>query len=334
MQPSNWGLRARGVATVLAQLLCGTASAQDDGARTYWKAMEGTNIVAFQYLPFAGDTFGSQVFDPVHYTYPVSRVQANLVMLTYGRHFTFLGQPSVFSTSLMGGNLDVESSQSPLGLGPAADFQQGAHGFGDPNAQLSVNLAGAPAIKSFYHISKYEPKAVLDIAVMGAFPIGEYDPDKVVNLGLNRWWTRVALPFTYHLGPFVPGYRASVEIIPSVMLFGSNDDVLGHTLANDPLYQLEAHVTRDFTARFFSSVDVLYRHGALSEIDGSEVAGELDILSAGFTLDYHVNDNVGLRVSYHSIVGGDSNLDGDMFRFGVNFGWHGLVEKIKKLQSH
>ena len=55
------------------------------------------------------------------------------------------------------------------------------------------------------------------------------------------------------------------------------------------------------------------------------------LLSAGFTLDYTVNDNVGLRVSYHSLVGGDSNLDGDMFRINVNFAWHPLIEKIKKL---
>ncbi len=334
MQRSNRGFRAGGVAAVLALLLCGTASAQDDGARAYWKAMDGTNIVAFQYLPFAGDSFGSQVFDPVHFTYPVSTVQANIAMLTYARHLTLFGKPAVFGVSLMGGNLAVDFSQSPLGVGPAADFQQAAHGFGDPSTQLSINLVGAPAIKSFYDITKYEPKAVLDIAVMGAVPIGEYDSDKVVNMGLNRWWTRVALPFTYHFGPFVPGYRKSIEIIPSVLLFGSNDDFLGHTLANDPLYQLEAHVTRDFTAKFFSSVDVLYRHGALSEIDGLKIAGELDMLSVGFTLDYSVHDNLGLRVSYHSIVGGDSNLDGDMFRFAVNFGWNGLVEKIKKLQSH
>jgi hypothetical protein len=69
----------------------------------------------------------------------------------------------------------------------------------------------------------------------------------------------------------------------------------------------------------------------LSKIDDGEVGGKLSLLSAGFTLDYYVNDNVGLRVSYHSLVGGGSDVEGDMFRLNVNFGWNALVEKIGKL---
>jgi hypothetical protein len=333
MQRSNRGFRAGGVAAVFALLLCGTASAQDDGPRAYWKALSGANVIAFQYLPFDGDSIDSQAFDPVHYIYPEAEFQANLFVLMYARHFTLFDRPAIFGATLLGGNLDVESFANPFDDAPDVGFKQAAHGFGDPGVQLTLNLFGAPAIRSFYDISKYEPKAVLDVSVLGSFPIGEYDPAKVVNIGLNRWWTRIGLPFTYHIGPITPGYRTSVEIVPSVFLFGSNNDFLGRTLDNDPLYQLEAHVTRDFTAHFFGSVDLLYRHGALSELDGMEVAEDLDIWSVGFTLDYTVNDNVGLRVSYHSVVGGDSSIDGDMFRIAVNFGWHGLVEKVKKLKG-
>ena len=107
---------------------------------------------------------------------------------------------------------------------------------------------------------------------------------------------------------------------------------MGSKLENDPLYQLEAHATRDFTSHFFGSVALLYRHGALAKINRIEVGEKLDLLSVGFTLDYAVTDNVGLRVSYHSLVGGDTDFDGDMFRINVNFGWHALVENMKKLE--
>lgn len=317
------------IVSVLTLLVCGMALAQDDGARTSWKAMDKTNIIAFQYLAFDGDSFGSKVFDPVHYVYPESEMQANIFLLTYLRHFTLFDRTAVFGATVLGGNLDVESFGSPLTGG--GDFKQAAHGFGDPIAQLTLNVFGAPAIRSFYDISKYEPKAVLDVSVLGSFPIGQYDSDRVVNMSLNRWWTRIAAPFTYHIGPFVPGYRTSVEFTPSVYLFGSNDDFVGRKLDNDPLYQLEAHITRDFTSKFFGSVDFLYRQGMLSKIDGNEEGGKLSLLSAGFTLDYHVNDNVGLRVSYHSLVGGGSNIEGDMFRLNVNFGWNALVEMVGKL---
>ena len=293
--------------------------------------MDGANVVAFQYLPFDGDTSNTRIFDPVHYTYPESQFQANLFLLTFARHFTLFDRTAVLGGSVLGGNVDVESEVNPFGVRPSASFKQAAHGFGDPVAQLTVNLAGAPAIRSLYDVSKYEPKAVLDLAVIGSIPIGEYDSDKVVNLGLNRWWTRIALLFTYHIGPYVPGYRTSIEVTPSVFVFGANDDFLGRTLENDPLYQIEGHVTRDFFAHSFGSFDVLYRNGARSEIDAVEFGEKLDILSAGFTLDYTANDNLGLRVSYHSIVAGGSNIDGDMFRINVNLGWHPLIENIKKL---
>ena len=331
MQRSNSRFRTQAALIIFTLLLCGTGWAQDDGARAYWKAMDGTNVIAFQYLPFDGDSFGSAAFDPVHYIYPESEFQANLFLLMYARHFTLFNRPASVGAMVLGGNLDIESFENPFDDGPGEGFKQSAHGFGDPAVQLTLNLFGAPALQSFYDLSKYEPKAVFDLAVLGSFPIGKYDSEKVVNLGLNRWWTRIAFPFTYHIGPFVPGYRTSIEFIPSVYLFGSNGDFMGRTLDNDPLYQLEAHVTRDFTRHFFGSVDFLYRHGMLSEIDDIEVPGKLSLLTAGFTLDYAVTDNVGLRVSYHTPVGGGSNIEGDMFRIGINFGWHSLVENYKKV---
>ena len=35
---------------VAVSLICGPAIAQDDGARTYWKGRNGTNVISFQYL--------------------------------------------------------------------------------------------------------------------------------------------------------------------------------------------------------------------------------------------------------------------------------------------
>ncbi len=121
--------------------------------------------------------------------------------------------------------------------------------------------------------------------------------------------------------------------MPSAFLFGPNDNFVGSELKNDPLLQLEAHVTRDFTRMFFGSVDLLYQHGALSTIDGTEAEEKLDVLAVGFTVDFEATDNFGVRFSYHSLVAGDSDIDGDMFRIMGYFGWNALVEKYKKLQG-
>ena len=317
------------VVAVLTLLTFKTAAAQDDGARSYWKALAGTNIVGFQYLPFNAVTLAPDAIDPVHYIYPEADVEGGLFFLNYSRHLSLWGRTATFSGFVMGGTLDAEY----LGGTPGIGLRQSSHGFGDPSVQLTVNLFGAPALPSFFVLGKYEPKAVLDIAILGAAPLGDYDEDRFVNIGLNRWWGRIALPFTYHFGPYVPGYRSSIEIIPSVFVFAPNNDFVGKEIENKPLYQVEAHVTRDFTSHFFCSVDLLYRHGALSTIDDLEAEEPMDALGVGFTLDFQASDNTGMRFSYHSLVGGDSEIDGDMVRIMGYFGWHALVENIKKLSE-
>jgi len=169
--------------------------------------------------------------------------------------------------------------------------------------------------------------------VMLALPVGEYDGNKLVNMGLNRWWGRLALPIKYHFGVFAPGYMSSFELTPSVWIFAENDDFLGQSLENDPLLQLEAHLTQDFTRTFFGSLDLLYRGGFQSEINSNEVGEKLDIGDLGFTLNFQASDNLFVRTTYSSNVFGDDNLDSSIIRLQLVYGWHRLTENSRKLTT-
>jgi hypothetical protein len=125
----------------------------------------------------------------------------------------------------------------------------------------------------------------------------------------------------------------SLEVTPSVWLFAENDDFMGQKLENEVMWQLEAHLTSDFTPNLWGSLDLLYRGGFQSEINGVEVGDELDIGDIGFTLNYQVNDNLGIRTGFSSNVFGDSDLDSSMVRLQFIFGWHRDNENIKKLQG-
>jgi hypothetical protein len=196
-----------------------------------------------------------------------------------------------------------------------------------------VNLFGTSPLISNVDLLNYEPTWTIDAAVMLAFPIGEYSDDKLVNLGLNRWWGRVAFPIKYHFGVFAPGYMSSFEVVPSVWLFAENDDFIGQKLENDPLWQLEAHLTHDFTRSFFGSLDLLYRGGFQSEINGIEVGEELDVGNIGFTLNFTATDNLAIRTSYMSNVFGDSDLDNSILRIQFVYAWNPPSENTKKLMK-
>jgi len=335
------GLPAFLATLVIILLYSGSAFAVDDGARAYWKGRAGTNGVSFQYLRLDLQATDSQQFAPGQYIYPNSDVEANIFIANYLRHLTLFNRPSSFSFGIAGGSVDVKANAKLPGdfvppditITPGVTFNQSASGYADPILQLDVNLFGTPPLKANFDLIDYEPTWTIDTAIMLALPIGQYDADKLVNLGQNRWFGRIAFPITYHFGVFSRGYMKSLEVTPSVWLFAENDDFLGQKLENEPMWQLEAHLTSDFTPNFWGSLDLLYRGGFQSEVDGVEVGDELDIGDIGFTLNYQVNDNLGIRTGFSSNVFGDSDLENSMVRLQFIFGWHRDNENMKKLQG-
>jgi hypothetical protein len=322
---------------IIILLFSGPALAVDDGARAYWKGRGGTNGVSFQYLRLDLQASETQQFAPGQYIYANADTEASIFIANYARHMTLFNRPSSLSLSVAGGDVDVDVSSAvagflPPGVSVGDSFSQSASGYADPSAQLVFNLFGTPPLKANFDLINYEPTWTLDTAVMLAFPIGEYDDDKLVNMGLNRWFGRVAFPFKYHFGAFTRGYMNSFELTPSVWFFAENDDFMGQKLENDPMWQLEAHLTHDFTPSFFGSLDLLYRSGFQSEIDGVELGDDLDIGNLGFTLSYQVTDNLAIRTGFSSNVFGDNDLDNSMVRMQFVYAWHRDMENIKKLQ--
>jgi hypothetical protein len=200
--------------------------------------------------------------------------------------------------------------------------------------EVGINLIGPKAMKSIPDLLRYEPKLSLDLIVDVAFPVGEYDSDQPLNLGQNRWYGRVGAPLVWQLGPWVPGRRTTLEVLPSVWFFSDNDDYVGHTLSTDPMFQLEGHLTRDFTEHFWGSVDATWMTGGKSSVNG--VGGDsLNNLGVGITLGYQINDNLSLTAGYMATVNDSdpTDLQMDGFRISITYGWHKVVEGQKRLKS-
>jgi len=324
--------------SVVISLICGRTIAQDDGARAYWKARAGTNVVSFQYLNMHLDASDAVQFDPSHFIYPSADADAEIFIASWARHLTLFNRPSSLSVNLVGGSVDVAFDTNlsppeflPPGFSLGTSFRQSASGYADPSVQLDVNLLGTPPLKAGFDLLNYEPTWTLDAAVMLGVPLGEYDDNKVVNLGLNRFYGRIAFPFKYHFGVFTPGYMSSLEVIASVWLFAENDDFVGQKLKNDPLWQLEAHWTHDFTRHFFGSIDLLYRNGFQSEINGVDVGSDVEIGDVGITLNFQVTDNLTVRTSLSSNVFGDKDIDNSLVRLQFVYMWHRAMQNMRKL---
>jgi Putative MetA-pathway of phenol degradation len=308
-------------AIALATLLPTLASAQVP-PRFYWKSLAGANAVPVIYQSLSGN---ANPLDPAHVVNPNANVDAEVVVAGYAKMLPLFDRTVT---------LAVLEPMGRISSDVGAASHQDTSGFGDPMVEVGINLLGPAAIKSIPDLLRYEPGFSLDVIMDVAFPIGQYDNDQTLNLGQNRWYGRVGAPIVWQLGQWIPGQRTTLEFLPSVWLFSDNDDYVGQTLETDPMFQLEAHLTRDFTEHFWASLDGTWMSGGKSSING--VAGEaLDNVGVGATLGYQINDNLSLTAGYMATVN-DSNptdLRMDGFRISFTYGWHKIVEGQKRLKS-
>jgi hypothetical protein len=251
-----------------------------------------------------------------------------LAIAGYGRTFTLFDRAAMLAVLLPMGNLSGEVTAA------GQTVAQTARGFGDPTVELDINLIGPKAQTNLADPLRYQPGFSLDLIVDLALPIGEYDDSRSLNLSQNRWYGRVGAPIVWQLGAWVPGRRTTLEFLPAVWLFGENDDYVGQTLETDPLFQLDAHLTRDFTEELWGALDGSWYQGGKASLDGVE--GEaLDNLAFGFTLGYQINENLGLTVGYKSTVAdsGPGDLQMDGFMVSLVAGWHQIVEGAGRLKG-
>jgi hypothetical protein len=213
-------------------------------------------------------------------------------------------------------------------------FNQSTSGFGDPMVEFNLNVIGPKAQRDIPDAMRYEPGFSVDLLADLAFPIGEYDSNQPLNLGQNRWYGRLGAPIIAQLGPWVPGRRTTLEFLPAVWLFGKNDNYVGQTLKTDPMFQLDAHLTRDLTEHLWASLDVAWYTGGRPTINGVE-GKKLNNLGFGLTAGYQINDNINLTASYMSTVNdnGPTDLRMDKFMFTLVFGWHPLLEGSRRLKG-
>ena len=291
--------------------------------RFYWKNLIGGNAVPLIYMDISGN---ANPLDGAQFVIPESNISASIALGGYARTFTLFNRPAMAAVLLPMGRVSGEGSLF------GKTFSQSTSGYGDPTLEFVIGLIGPPPIKNIPDAMRYEPGFSLDLLVDLIVPIGEYDEDEALNMGLNRWYGRVAAPIVWQLGSWVPGRRTTLEFLPSIWLYGDNNDFVGHQLSTDPKFQVEGHLTRDFHKHLWGSVDMNYVSGGKPSIDG--VSGEdLDMLGMGFTLGYHINDNIQLTAGYMASINDSAPTDlrMDMFKLSLVFGWHPLVEGMKRL---
>jgi hypothetical protein len=325
MKPMN-GLRLVVAAMLVLGVLGPLQMFGQPAPRFYWKSLSGANAVPIIVQSLSGNT---NPFDPSHLVTPGANFAATLALAGYVRMFSLGGRAASAAIILPMGRIAGEVNEDGLTL------SQQAAGYGDPMFEFVVNVIGPKAQKTLPDVLRYEPGFSLDLLADLAVPIGEYDSSQLLNLGQHRWYGRFGVPVVWQLSSWVPGRRTTLEFMPSVWLFGANNDYNGgQTLETDPAIELDVHLTRDLTEHLWASLDGVWYTGGKPTVNG--ISGEkLNNVGVGLSLGYLINENIVLLASYKStMLDKDStDLKMDVFMVSLVFGWHKIIEGSRRLQG-
>jgi hypothetical protein len=108
--------------------------------------------------------------------------------------------------------------------------ERNVSGLHDPLFRFSVNFYGSPAL-SVQEFANYQQDLINGAIVQVSAPLGQYDKEKLVNLGNSRWFVKPDMGISKTWGRF------TLELSAGAYFFTNNDDYLdGKTLKQDPLF--------------------------------------------------------------------------------------------------
>jgi hypothetical protein len=228
-----------------------TVSAQELEPRAYRVLPTGLHFAVMTYQFSSGNVLG----DP---TSPLQDldVDAHTFIASYLGSFGLFGRSASITVSVPYAFLSGSASFAGELI---ADSRSGAV---DSRARLAVNLIGGPAMTP-QEFASFRRGRSLGVSVTVQAPTGQYDPTRLVNFGSNRWAFKPEIGYASFRGRWV------FEAALGVWLFTDNPDFFGGgTRSQDPIGNLQGHVTYNFQNGIWLAASVNYFTGGRTSIDG------------------------------------------------------------------
>jgi hypothetical protein len=248
--------KAMFVGAIFQLLLVGSIEAQDLDSRHYVNLPSNQNFFRIAYGLASGG---------VNITPTLPLQDADLIIkggsIAYMRSLDLGGKSATFDAWMP---YFCASGSAVLDGAPR---ERSVCGNGDAKIRFTYNFIGAPAL-SLSEFVKQEKQIVVGTSVQVDVPTGQYNDDVLLNIGANRW---VIKP---EIGVSIPWREWSFEFSAGFRIFTDNEDYVGNSvLEQNPLYNLQFHVSRDLTPRQWVGISTnyffggeTYRNGTRSQI--------------------------------------------------------------------
>jgi len=295
-------LKSRPAALLIILFTAAPAVAGEIEPRSYVNTPVGVNFLLAGYVYSKGDlaTPGASPLKDAELT-------THSGVLAYARSLDVWGKS---------GKIDVVVPYTDLsgnGMVGGERRERNVTGFNDPRARFSVNFYGAPAL-SLAEFANYKQELLIGASVQVSAPLGQYDPDRLINLGNNRWFVKPDIGISRQWGDL------TLELATGAMFFTDNDDYFGgQKLEQDPLLISQFHLTYSAGRGIWAALSGNYDYGGRTTVDGGQKDDFQKNARLGVTLALPVNRNNSLKLyastAVHTTVGNDYDMYGAVWQY-------------------
>jgi hypothetical protein len=292
----GWLIGAVALAAVSAE-----THAQDLEPRAYANTPVGMNFLIAGYA-YSKGTVGTDASVPITDT----DIELDSAVLAYVRTLDLWGRSGKFDVILP---YTWAFGRAKLA---GQEHKREVSGLGDPKLRFSMLLYGGPAL-SLKDFADYKPDLIIGSSLEVTPPLGQYESDKLLNIGTNRWSFKPELGISKTLGP------VTLELATGVRFYTDNNNFLDvRTLQVKPVYSVQGHFIYAITQGIWLGLDGLYYGGGRAAIDGNK-GKRLENMRVGLTLALPINRYNSVKIygstGVYAKTGGEYDLVGIAWQF-------------------
>ena len=248
-----WALRLfPAVAAIATSCFPGVLFPQFTDPRTYTTGAVGVHSLEFDYAyARANASIDTSL------VVGSGTLELNKADLSYTRNFGLLGQFAWINATVPYASL--------TGSVPEENISGSSTGLGDSSLELAGLLIGGKAL-SAAQLATSKRTTSFGVSLTVTVPTGEYDAEKVLNLGTHRWTFKPEIGVSC---PFGPGQEWEVDGYINAYFYTDNTAFRGaEVLRQEPLPGVEAHISYTFSPSLWASLDTRYGFRGETFIDG------------------------------------------------------------------
>lgn len=161
----------------------------------------------------------------------------------------------------------------------------GSSGMADLNLLVTFWFVNDPANMQWFGVTPWI-----------SLPTGDYDRGRAVNLGDNRVMAKLQVGYIKGWGPWILSINAEANA------YTNNNDYMGYTLKQDPLYGVEGHITYNFTKSFYAGLEYFFTTGGKTKLNDVDQNDETAYHKLAITSAFWLTPQFQLMAKYGTVV--------------------------------